>query len=129
MTWRYFPYLTAAVLGAPCVWSQNLPGMASGILNETALARKAVAARDKADATDHIRKAEILTGEIQKQSPRVAGPIMVPVRKEIEITTTYTPVKRGSGEMSSSRLKKKSPIRHVERDATVSNLNVAAVSE
>jgi len=125
---RFFPCL-AALLCSPAIWSQNLPGMAAGVLNETELARRAVAARDKADAMDHLRKAEILTGEIQKQSPENSQPLMVPVRRDIETTTTYTPVKQKHGEMTASRLKKNTSIREVDGEVATSNLNVTAVAE
>src|ERR1700676_3545544 len=100
---NYLPVI-AALLVSGVSWCQDLPGMAAGILEQTDMARKAVAARNRAESLDHIRKASLLAGEIQKQSPADARPVLVPVYREIETTTTYRPVKRGKGEMTANRL-------------------------
>jgi len=126
---RHYLPVIAALLLTGVSWCQDLPGLAAGILEQTDMARKAVAARDKGEARDHIRKASLLAGEIQKQSPADARPVMVPVYREIETTTTYRPVKRGKGEMTANRLKKNTSIREVQGEVASAQLNVTAAAE
>ncbi len=77
---------------------RDVPGMAVGILDQAKLAQQAVASHDKDGATDHIRQALSLSDEIRQNMPNAPQPILVPVYREIETTTTYTPVKHKEGE-------------------------------
>jgi len=107
----------------------NLPGMAAGILDQAKLARQAVASRDKDGAADHIKQGLSLAEEIRQNSPDAAGPILVPVYRQVETTTTYTPVKHKDGEMSADRLKSDTSIRGVAGEVTTSRLDVMAAAD
>ena len=91
------------------------------------LAKQAVSAHDKTAAVDHIKMAQMIVADIQKRGG--PAPILVPVRVEIETTSTYTPVKHRNGEMTASRMKKNTSIRDVDADTTTSNLNVTAAAD
>jgi hypothetical protein len=107
----------------------NLPGMAAGILDQAKLAQQAVASRDQNGATDHIKQGLSLANEIQQNSPDTPRPILVPVYREVDTTTTYTNVKHKGGEMSEDRLKKNTSIRGVEGDVTTARLDVLAAAD
>lgn len=107
----------------------NLPGMAVGILDQAKLAQQAVASRDKDGATDHIKQGLSLAEEIRRSSPDAARPILVPVYRQVETTTTYTPVKHKDGEMSADRLKADTSIRGVAGAVTTSRLDIAAAAD
>jgi hypothetical protein len=107
----------------------NLPGMAVGILDQAKLAQQAVASRDKDGAADHIKQALSLVEEIRHNSPDAAGPILVPVYRQVETTTTYTPVKHKDGEMSADRLKADTSIRGVAGNVTISRLDITAAAD
>jgi hypothetical protein len=116
-----------------CLNAQNaqrdLPGMAEGILDQVKLAQQAVASYDKDGALDHIKQGLSLADEIRQNSPDSVRPILVPVYREIDTTTTYTPVKHKDGEMSADRLKKDTSIRGVSGDVTTARLDVTAAAE
>ncbi len=104
--------------------------MAAGILDQTAMARQAVVNHNPETALDHIRQAMTLANEIEHQAPSAPRPLLVPVAKDIEKTTTYTPVKRGKdGEIIAKRLKKNTSIREVDTDTTTSQLDITASAE
>ncbi len=107
----------------------NLPGMAEGILGQSKQARQAVASRDRAGANDHIQQGLSLAAEIQQNSPSSSHPILIPVYREIETTSTYTDVKHTGGEMSPDRLKRNTSIRGVEGNVTVKKLDVTAAAD
>jgi hypothetical protein len=99
--------------------------MAAGVVAQTELARQAARSHDQAAALDHVRQAESLAAEIQKQTADRPQPVLIPVAQEKETTTTYTDVKRRkSGEMDPTRLKKHTHIGDVEQQTTAEELNV-----
>lgn len=105
----------------------DLPGMAAGILKEAGLARQAVSSHNPTAALDHIRKAEILTGEIENNAPPEPRPILVPVYKEVDTTSTYRPVKRSkeSG-LTPKRLENDTSVREVQAQITTGELDVTS---
>jgi hypothetical protein len=107
----------------------NLPGMAAGILDQAKLAQQAVGLRDRDAAMDHIKQGLSLANEIQQNSPDAPRPILIPVYREIETTTTYTPVKHKDGEMSADRLKSNTSVRGVAGDVTTTKLDVMAAAD
>jgi hypothetical protein len=107
---------------------RDLPGMAAGILDQSKLARQAVASRDRDGAMDHIKQGLSLADEIRRNSPD-SPRILVPVYREIDTTTTYTPVKHKDGEMSADRLKQDTSIRGVAGDVTTAKLDVLAAAD
>jgi hypothetical protein len=108
---------------------RDLPGMAKGILDQAKLAQQAVASYDKDAALDHIKQGLSLADEIRQDSPDSVRPILVPVYREIDATTTYTPVKHKDGEMRADRLKGDTSIRGVSGDVTTARLDVTAAGE
>jgi hypothetical protein len=115
-----------------CLNAQNahrdLPGMAEGILDQVKLAQQSVASYDKDGVLDRIRLGLSLADEIRQNSPDSARPILVPIYREIDTTTTYTPVKHKDGEMSADRLKRDTSIRGVSGDVTTARLDVTAAA-
>src|SRR5580692_7939434 len=107
----------------------DLPGLAVGILDQAQLARQAVASRDKDSAMDHIRQGLINADTIRETAPNSPAPLLVPVYREIDTTSTYTPVKHKDGEMSADRLKKDTSIRGVTGDLTTTKLDVVAAAD
>ena len=99
--------------------------MAAGILTQADVARQAVRNRDQSAALDHIRQAQLLAAEIQRQSAGQPEPLLIPVRSETETTTMYTDVKRSkSGEMTAGRMKKNTHASDVEQQTSTDDLNV-----
>jgi hypothetical protein len=117
------------LLASPLQAQPNLPGMAMGMIDQANLAQQAVSSRDKDAAIDHIKQGLSLADEIRSNSPESVRPILIPVNKELETTTTYTPVKHKDGEMGADRLKKNSSIRGVSGDLTVTSLDVLAAAD
>ncbi len=76
---RSYSLFLAGVLLSGTAWCQDLPGMAKGILDQTELARKAIASHDQTAALDHVRQARVLAGDIQQHSPPGIAPILVTV--------------------------------------------------
>ena len=129
MTRKFQPAMPVLVLlVAVASRAQDLPGLAAGILEQSDLARKAVASNDKQAAADHINQALANARNIKEHSDPAAASIVVPVRTEIETTTTYTPVKRGKGEMTAKRMKRDTSVREVQGTVTHQALNVTAAA-
>jgi hypothetical protein len=126
---KWIPFAAAAC--TVTLWGQDqpkdLPNLAAGVLEQTALAQEAISAHDKIAALDHIKMAQMIAADIQKRGG--PAPVLVPVRTEVETTSTYTPVKHKDGEMTASRLKKNTSIREVDAEITTSNLNVTVAAD
>jgi YfdX protein len=123
--------LIPALVLTGAAWCQDtaepgLPNLAASVLQQTDLARKALDAHDKMTALGYINMASLTAAEIQKRGG--PAPVLVPVRTEVEATSTYLPVKHRDGEMTASRMKKDTSIRDVEGETTTSNLNVTAAA-
>jgi hypothetical protein len=123
-------FFIVAVTGAASVaaWAQNLPGMAEGVLQQSDLARQAVAQHDSAGALDHIRQGTILANEILKAAPPQPQPVLVQVYKNIDTTSTYAPVKRKASDELTDRLQKNTSVRDVEGNITVGKLDVTSAA-
>jgi len=106
----------------------GLPGMAAGILDQAKLAQQAVASRDKDSAMDHVKQGLSFAHEIERNSPE-ARPILIAVYRQVDTTTTYTPVKLKDGETIADRLKKDTSIRGVEGEVTTAKLDVLAAAD
>jgi hypothetical protein len=105
--------------------AQDLPGMAAGVVQQSELARQAVARQDSAAALDHIRQATALADEIFKVAPPQPQPVLVRIYKEIDTTSTYSPVKgRSRDDLTPDRLKKDTSVRDVEANITTERLDV-----
>jgi hypothetical protein len=120
----------AAIATAACVgaWGQGLPGMATGVIQQSDLARQAVAHRDSAAALDHIRQGSTLADQILKSAPPQPQPVLVWVYKNIDTTTTYSPVKRNPNDELTERLKKNTSVRDVEGNITTGKLDVTSAA-
>jgi hypothetical protein len=127
MKFSLFALVTAA---AGIAAAQGLPGEALGIVQQTDLARKAVADHNKTEALAHIRQARALADDIQKQSPPEALPILITIAREVETTSTFTDVKHSNvGDLTASRLKKNSHISGAQADITATKLNVTTAAD
>lgn len=98
--------------------------MGAGILDQAKMARQAIAANDNQAALEHIQQARTLADQIMSQAPPEQTPVVVAVSKEIQTTTTYSPVKRGKGPLTAKRMNKYTSAREVEQDTTTAELNV-----
>src|SRR5579862_3551536 len=84
--------------------AQDVSSLAGGILEQSQLARDAVALQDKAAALDHINHALAAVQEIQTRSAGQPSPLLITIYSETDATTTYRPVKRKkSDEVSADR--------------------------
>jgi hypothetical protein len=119
-------FLMALATGAA---AQDLASLAGGILEQSRLARDAVAIQDKAAAMDHINHALAAVQEIQMQTAGQPAPLLVNVYTEWDATSTYRPVKRkNSDEVSADRWKKDTSVRDVEGEQAVGKLDISSAS-
>ena len=102
----------------------QLSGMAAGVLNSTQMARTAIAAGNKQDAMAHVRGALGLVDQIQEKAGARHQSLMVPVSADIEQVSTWVPVKKGKGEMTARRMKKRTSISEVSGEYTTMSLDV-----
>ncbi len=114
----------AAAVSAQPGPQPSLSNLAAGVLDQTNLARQSLAARDRDAATDHVRRAIATVNEIQQNAGDEPRPLMIPVYREVETTSTVTPVKHKDAE-----LKKNSSIRGVDGETTTARLDIAAASD
>ena len=103
--------------------AQSVSGLGEGILQESSLARQAVADHNQSAALDHVKQAQANAQAIERQMPP-DSPVLVPVSREVDTTTTYRNVKPGKGD--EFRLKHDTSVRGVEGVVTTSHLNVSA---
>jgi hypothetical protein len=107
--------------------AQDLSALAGGILEQSRLARDAVAAQDQPAALDHINHALAAVEVIQRQAAGQPGPLLIRVYTETEATSTYRPVKRrNSAELTADRLKTDTSVRAVEGEEIVGKLDIAS---
>jgi hypothetical protein len=119
-------FLIALATGAA---AQDLSSLAGGILEQSRLARDAVAVQDQAAAMDHINHALAGVQEIQMRTAGQPAPLLINVYTETDATSTYRPVKRkNSDEVSADRWKKDTSVRDVEGEQTVGKLDIASAS-
>jgi hypothetical protein len=101
----------------------SLSNLAAGVLDQTKQARQAIAAQERDAALNHVRRAIATVAEIQQNAGESARPLLIPIYRQVETTTTVTPVKHNDAE-----LKKNSSIRGVEGETTTARLDITAAS-
>jgi len=117
-----------ATVAATGAFAQEVSALGGGILEQSRLAQQALTNHDQTAALDHVRQSLTMANQIKTQSPP-GQPLMVPVTRESDVTTTYGPVKRrNSGELTAERLKKHTSVREVEGEVTVTKLDVASAA-
>lgn len=108
----------------------DLSGLARGVVDQTRQARHALAGGDKDAALVHVNRAAAMARDIQSAARGTGldtgGKLSVPIYTERETETTYTPVKRGKGEMSAGRLQRDTNVRQVTAQTTRASLDVTA---
>jgi hypothetical protein len=119
----------AAVTVAVCqlaaqALNPELSGMAATVVKESDLARQAIAAQNKQEASMHVRAALNLAEQIQTKAGAQGQPLMVPIAAETERVSTYVPVKKGKGD-AAARMKKRTSIAEVSGDYTTTSLDVS----
>lgn len=114
--------LVACGVGAAVAQTETW-NLAAGVLDQTKQARQAIAAQNRDAAVSHVRNAIATVALIQQNSPNAPRPLLVPVYRSIEITTTVTPVKKHD------ELKRNSSIRDVEGDTTTAQFDVTAAGD
>lgn len=102
----------------------TLSSLAAGALEQANLARQAVGNRDHDAALDHVKRAVATVNEIQQNAGNEPRPLMITVYREVDTTTTVTPVKHKDAE-----LKKNSSIRGVDGETSTARLDIAGASE
>jgi hypothetical protein len=120
--YRQIVILIAAALAASA--QSNLPNLAAGVLDQTGQARQAIAAHDRDTAVGHVRRAIATVDQIQQSATDSPRPLMIPVYREVETSTTVTPVKHKDAE-----LKHNSSVRGVDGDSTTARLDITAAGE
>jgi hypothetical protein len=120
--YRRIVVLIAAALAASA--QSNLPNLAAGVLDQTGQARQAIAAHDRDTAIGHVRRAIATVDQIQQSATDSARPLMIPVYREVETTTTVTPVKH-----KDAALKHNSSVRGVDGESTTARLDITAAGE
>ena len=117
-----------AAVAATTAFAQEVSALGGGILEQSRLAQQAVTNHDKTTALDHVGQALTMANQIKTQTPP-GQPLVVPVTRETDVTSTYGPVKRrNSGELTAERLKKHTSVREVEGEVTVTKLDVASAA-
>ena len=74
----------------------DLPNFAAGVLQQTRMARQAIASRERDAAIGHIKQAIATVNEIQQKAPDGARPLLIPVYSQVDTTTTVTPVHKNA---------------------------------
>ena len=115
--------LLVAVAAFAAVAQTDTSSLAAGVLDQTKQARQAIVGHDREAAISHVRNAIATVSLIQENSPNASRPLLVPVYRAIETTTTVTPVKKHD------ELKRNSSIRGVEGDTTTAQLDVTAAGD
>jgi len=119
--------LVTTALAACAAYSQNPSGLAVGLLDHANQAREAVQRRDRDGALNHIKQALANADALQADSTQ-PRPVMAAVSKDVEKTTTYTPLKPNK-QMTAARLKHDTSIREVEANVDTAMLDVTSSAE
>jgi hypothetical protein len=113
----------AAAVAQSNVASPELSNLAAGVLQQTRMARQAIASRDRDSAVGHVRQAIATVSEIQQNAGELPRPLMIPISSQTETSTTVTPVHRNGD------LKPNSAIRGVDGETTATRLNITVAAE
>jgi hypothetical protein len=101
----------------------DLPNFAAGVLQQTRMARQAIASRERDAAIGHIKQAIATVNEIQQKAPDGARPLLIPVYSQVDTTTTVTPVHKNAD------LKHNSSVRGVDGQTTTARLDITAAAD
>lgn len=118
--------LTAAAAAASAqsaIVNPDLSNLAAGVLQQTQMARQAIASRDRDSAIGHVKQAVATVSEIQRKAGDAARPLMIPVYSQRETSTTVTPVHKNGD------LKHNSAVRGVDGETTITRLNITAAAD
>lgn len=123
---RHILLLIAAAAAASAqsnVANPDLSNLAAGVLQQTRMARQAIASRDRDSAVGHVRQALATVSEIQQKAGELPRPLMIPIGSQTETSTTVTPVHKNGD------LKHNSAVRGVNGDTTTTRLNITAAAD
>jgi YfdX protein len=101
----------------------DLANLGSGLLQQTDVARQAIAHRDTQAALDHIRQALAAADQIKAASKSTDEPLRVPIASDLDAVSTMIPAKRHG---SADRLKHNASVSEVNGNFTVTILNVSS---
>jgi hypothetical protein len=113
----------AAASAQSNVANPDLSNLAAGVLQQTRMARQAIASHDSDSAAGHVKQAIATVSEIQQKAGDAARPLMIPVSSQTETSTTVTPVHKNGD------LKHNSAVRGVDGETTTTRLNVTAAAD
>lgn len=113
----------AAASAQSNVANPDLSNLAAGVLQQTRMARQAIASHDRDSAVGHVKQAIATVNEIQQKASELPHPLMIPISSQTETSTTVTPVHRNGD------LKHNSAVRGVDGETTVTRLNVTAAAD
>jgi YfdX protein len=113
----------AAASAQSNVVNPDLSNLAAGVLQQTRMARQAIASRDRDSAVGHVRQAIATVNEIQQKAGELPHPLMIPISSQMETSTTVTPVHRNGD------LKHNSAVRGVDGETTTTRLNITAAAD
>jgi hypothetical protein len=113
----------AAVSAQSNVGAPDLSSLASGVLQQTRMARQAIASHDRDSAVGRVKQAIATVNEIQQRAGKAARPLMIPISSQTETSTTVTPVHKNGD------LKHNSAVRGVDGETTTTQLNVTDAAE
>lgn len=113
----------AAASAQSNVANPDLSSLASGVLQQTRMARQAIASHDRDSAVGRVKQAIATVNEIQQRAGDAARPLMIPISSQTETSTTVTPVHKNGD------LKHNSAVRGVDGETTTTQFNVTAAAE
>lgn len=113
----------AAATAQSNVANADLPNLAAGVLQQTHMARQAIAAHDRDSAVGHVKQAIATVNEIEQKAGELPRPLMIPISSQTETSTTVTPVHRNGD------LKHNSAVRGVDGETTTTRLNITAAAD
>jgi hypothetical protein len=116
--------------GAALAQDQSRAGQAVTLLNQVNMARQAVNAHDRSAAQDQTAQALALAHRILQESAGQPQPVLVTMSKDLETTTTYTPVKKlKNGDLTPDRMKHNTSVREVQATGTMQQLDVSSAAD
>ena len=123
---RHIIFLIAAAATASAqsnIVNSDISNLAAGVLQQTRMARQAIASRDRDGAIGHVKQAIATVNLIQQKASDSGRPLLVPVYSQVDTSTTVTPVHKNAD------LKHNSSIRGVEGETTTARLDVTAAAD
>ncbi len=117
----FFIAAAATASAQSTIANSEISSLAAGVLQQTRMARQAIASRDRDGAIGHVKQAIATVNAIQQKDG--ARPLLVPVYSQVDTSTTVTPVHKNAD------LKHNSSIRGVEGETTTQRLDVTATAD